>query len=59
MPITLLFGAAGPPLAGYIYDRFGGYEPFWYVSVALMVLGAALVATTPPPGVPHSASPTR
>lgn len=52
-PITLLFGGAGPPLAGYVRDVVGSYEPVWYVAVGLMVLGAAVVAMTPPPGAPR------
>ena len=51
-PITLLFGGAGPPLAGYVRDAVGSYEPVWYVAVVLMVLGAVVVATTPPPRRP-------
>lgn len=54
MPITLLFGGAGPPLAGYVRDVVGSYDPVWYVAVGLMVLGAVVVATTPPPVRPAS-----
>ena len=35
-PITLLFGGAGPPLAGYVRDAVGSYDPVWYVAVGLM-----------------------
>jgi cyanate permease len=55
-PITLLFGAAGPPLAGYVRDVTGSYEPVWYVAVGLMVLGALAVGTTPPPRRPAGAA---
>jgi cyanate permease len=51
-PITLLFAAAGPPIAGYVRDVTGSYEPVWYVAVGLMVLGALAVGTTPPPRRP-------
>jgi sugar phosphate permease len=51
-PITLLFGAAGPPIAGYVRDVTGSYEPVWLVAIVLMVLGAIAVATTPPPRWP-------
>ena len=53
-PITLLFGGAGPPLAGYVRDVVGSYDQVWYVAVGLMVLGAIVVASTPPPGAPRS-----
>jgi sugar phosphate permease len=51
-PITLLFSGAGPPLAGYVRDAVGSYEPVWYAAVGLMVLGALVIATTPPPKPP-------
>lgn len=51
-PITLLFGGAGPPIAGYVRDAFGSYDPVWYVAVGLMVVGALAVGTTPPPRRP-------
>jgi MFS transporter, OFA family, oxalate/formate antiporter len=54
-PITLLFSAAGPPLAGYVRDEVGSYDPVWTVAVALMLLGTAAIATTPPPGRPRGA----
>jgi cyanate permease len=55
-PITLLFGGAGPPLAGYVHDLVGSYDPVWSVAVGLMVLGAVVLAATPPPGAPRSAT---
>jgi len=55
-PITLLFSAAGPPLAGYVRDEVGSYDPVWTVAVVLMLLGSAAIAITPPPGRPPSAS---
>ena len=51
-PIPLLFGGAGPPIAGYVRDTVGSYEPVWYVAIGLMVLGALAVGTTPPPRRP-------
>ena len=51
-PITLLFSGAGPPLAGYVRDAVGSYDPVWYAAVGLMVLGALVIATTPPPRPP-------
>ena len=55
-PITLLFGGAGPPLAGYVRDVTGSYDPVWYVAIGLMVLGALAVGTTPPPRRPAHAA---
>jgi len=55
-PITLLFGGAGPPLAGYIRDAVGSYDPVWYVAIGLMVLGTLAVGTTPPPRRPTRAA---
>ncbi|MCC7369877.1 MAG: MFS transporter [Chloroflexi bacterium] len=54
-PITLLFSAAGPPVAGYVRDAVGSYDPVWMVAIVLMLLGAVAVGTTPPPGRPPSA----
>jgi OFA family oxalate/formate antiporter-like MFS transporter len=54
-PITLLFGGAGPPIAGYVRDSTGSYDPVWYVAVGLMLLGALAIATTPPPQHPSIA----
>lgn len=48
-PITLLAGGAGPPIAGYVRDVTGSYDQVWLVAVALMVAGALVLATTPPP----------
>ena len=53
-PITLLFGGAGPPLAGWVRDEVGSYDPIWYAAVALMAIGALVVAFTPAPGPPPS-----
>ena len=36
-PITLMFSAAGPPIAGYVRDEVGSYDPVWMVAVIMMV----------------------
>lgn len=47
--VGLLFGLAGPSAAlgpvaaGWIYDRFGGYGPAWWLSAALNLLALALL----------------
>jgi len=48
-PITLICGGVGPPLAGYVRDIMGSYDPVWYVAIGLMILGAVAIGTTPPP----------
>ena len=49
MPINLILGAAGAPIAGYVYDYTGSYTEVWWVGVALMVCSALLALVTPPP----------
>jgi cyanate permease len=51
-----LFGGAGPPIAGYVRDAVGSYDPVWMVAVVLMLLGALAIATTPPPRHPSVAA---
>lgn len=52
MPITLLFGGLGSPLAGYVRDLTGSYAGVWQVAVGLMLLGALVLGTTSPPRPP-------
>jgi MFS family permease len=52
MPIMLLLGGTGPPLAGYVLDYTGSYTPAWAASTVLMAFGAVVLAMTPPPGAP-------
>ena len=53
-PITLTLGGIGPPLAGYVRDWTGTYNPVWWAGVGLMFLAAlvflATKAPTKPPG---------
>ena len=49
MPINLILGAAGAPIAGYVYDATGTYNAVWWVGVGLMVGSALLALFTPPP----------
>jgi MFS family permease len=48
-PVTMIMSALGAPIAGYVYDVTGSYEPVWWASVGLMLLGAVLIVATPPP----------
>lgn len=49
MPITLVFGGTGAPLAGYVRDFTGSYSLIWVVGTVLMALGATLLMLTPSP----------
>ena len=51
-PINLVVGGLGAPVAGYIYDFTGTYDPAWWVGVALMVFAALLTIATPAPKKP-------
>jgi predicted MFS family arabinose efflux permease len=48
-PITLIFGGIGAPLAGYVRDATGSYTSIWLVGMGLFLLGAVVLALTPPP----------
>jgi MFS family permease len=51
-PITMTIGGAGAPLAGYVRDVGGSYEPIWWASAAVMALGAVAVLFARPPAPP-------
>jgi cyanate permease len=44
--VQMLFGAAGPPLAGILRDSSGGYELAWLLSLLPMGLGTVLIYFT-------------
>jgi MFS family permease len=52
LPLTLLFGGAGAPLAGYVRDATGSYLPAWSAAVVLMLVAALVLSVTPPPRAP-------
>ncbi|MCK4579918.1 MAG: MFS transporter, partial [Dehalococcoidia bacterium] len=56
--INGLGGVIGPPLAGWVYDSWGSYQPIWFVFAALSVPALVSVLTTPPMGT-TSRSPGR
>ena len=56
MPIMLLLGGTGPPLAGYVLDTTGSYTPAWTASTLMMAVGAVVLARTPPPVAPDEAA---
>lgn len=49
MPIILFCGGIGAPLSGYVRDLTGSYRDVWLVAIVLMLLGALVLGTTPPP----------
>ena len=49
MPITLVFGGAGAPVAGYVRDSIGTYNPIWWIGMGLMLLGGVILALTKKP----------
>ncbi|MBI2935556.1 MAG: MFS transporter [Chloroflexi bacterium] len=48
-PMTLVVGGIGAPVAGYVRDITGSYGTIWVPAASLMVVGALLLAFTPPP----------
>ena len=46
--IMMVGSIAGPPLAGYVFDKWGSYQPIWFVFAGLAVVALFAVATTPP-----------
>ena len=48
-PINLFVGGLGAPVAGYVRDFTGTYDPAWWVGVGLMVFAAVLTLATPAP----------
>jgi len=48
--IMMVGSIAGPPLAGYVFDNWGSYQPIWFVFVGLAIAALFSVATTPPVG---------
>lgn len=57
MPITLVGGGLGAPIAGYVRDATGDYTLVWLVATGMMVLGAGAIALTPPPRGERVAAP--
>ncbi len=56
MPINLIVGGIGAPIAGYVHDWTGTYNSMWWVGVGLMVCSALLMLITPPPRKPIEVS---
>ncbi|MEE8419076.1 MAG: MFS transporter [Dehalococcoidales bacterium] len=46
---TTVGSAIGAPLAGWVFDSSGQYDPIWYIFAALVALGTVLILI-----IPHS-----
>ena len=61
--VGLLFGLAGPTAAlgpvgaGWIYDRFGGYGPAWWLSAGVTLAALALLGFARAPSIRERADP--
>ncbi len=49
MPITLVIGGIGAPVAGYVRDATGSYNAMWWAGVGLLLVGALSLARTNAP----------
>ena len=49
MPFTLLLGASGAPVAGYVFDQVGSYDVVWWVSSGLLLFCALVMLASKPP----------
>ncbi len=56
MPVTLIVGGAGAPVAGYVRDATGSYDPIWWAGVGLMTTCAVAIAVTAAPRRPGQRS---
>ena len=46
--IMMLGSIAGPPLAGWVFDKWHSYQPIWFVFAGLAIAALVSSATTPP-----------
>ncbi len=46
--VMMVGSISGPPIAGYVFDNWGSYQPIWFVFVGLAIAALFVVATTPP-----------
>ena len=52
LSVVQLAAAASGPLTGYVADLTGSYAPVWWPTVAMLIVGAALVTTLGSPKAP-------
>jgi OFA family oxalate/formate antiporter-like MFS transporter len=57
MPFTIVFGAAGPVLAGALYDWAGDYVLAFSAFAAFQFFGIALILLARPPRKPEASRP--
>jgi MFS transporter, OFA family, oxalate/formate antiporter len=57
VPFSILFGAGGPLLAGFLYDRSGSYRSAFGLFAICSVLGSVLVLLARPPRLPTARDP--
>jgi MFS family permease len=50
--IMQLGGTIGPPLAGWVFDKWGSYQSIWFVFTGLSIAAVVIMASTPPIGNP-------
>jgi predicted MFS family arabinose efflux permease len=55
LPIIMIAGGVGAPVAGYVKDLGGSYDPIWWASTLVMALGAGVVLLLEPPAPPQGA----
>ncbi|MFC2018666.1 MFS transporter [Chloroflexota bacterium] len=46
--ISRIGAVAGPPLAGWVYDKWGTYQGVWFVFIGLSLIAILSIATLPP-----------
>ena len=45
--VTHLGNLSGPPLAGWVFDKWGSYRGIWFAFSALAIVALVIVLTTP------------
>jgi len=48
--IMWLGGTIGPPLAGWVFDKWSSYQGIWFALAGLGVVAVVIMASTPPAG---------
>ena len=48
MGAAALGSMIGPPLAGWVFDKFGSYQVAWFAFAGLLIAGMVSLMTTPP-----------
>ena len=49
MPVTLIIGGIGAPIAGYFYDYYGTYNNIWWCGIILMSICVIISITLKKP----------